>query len=254
MGSPNSPIVANLFMENFETKAINTTQYPPRIWKRYVDNTCVVIHSTRKKEFLEHINSLDPHIQFTTEDAKQDGSIPFLDTIVMPQPHKSLITSLYRKPTHTDLYLHWDSHHHLSAKFSVTNTLKHRANTVCSNNHLLKEEVDHLNKALKRYKYPTWALNRINIKQNKKKNKQRTSENNNTSSKKPYIVVSYIQGRSESCKNIFRKHGVEMYFRGGNTIRDLLVHPKDKDTILQKSGVTYNYKCGRVDCEEQYIG
>ena len=45
-----------------------------------------------------------------------------------------------------------------------------------------------------------------------------------------------------------------MYFKGGNTIKDLLVHPKDKYTILQKSGVIYRYKCGRVDCEEEYIG
>ena len=62
-----------------------------------------------------------------------------------------------------------------------------------------------------------------------------------------------MQGMSESCKNICRKHGVEMYFRGGNTIRYLLVPPKDKETILQKSEVTYRYKCGRVDCEEEYI-
>ena len=63
-----------------------------------------------------------------------------------------------------------------------------------------------------------------------------------------------MKGLGESCKNICRKHGVEMYFRGGSTIRDLLVHPKDKDTILKKSGVIYRYKCGRVDCEDEYIG
>ena len=45
-----------------------------------------------------------------------------------------------------------------------------------------------------------------------------------------------------------------MYFKGGNTIKDLLVHLKDRDTILQKSGVIYRYRCGRVDCEEDYIG
>ena len=145
------------------------------------------------------------------KDAKPGGSIPFLDTIVMPQPDKSLITSEYRNPTHTDLYLHWDSHLHLSAKFSVINTLKDRAKTVCFNKHLLKEE-DHLNKDLSRCKYPAWALNRVNIKQDKKKNKQGTNKNNNTSGNKPYIVVPYIQGMSESCKNICRKHGVEMYF------------------------------------------
>ena len=56
MGSPISPIVANLFMEDFETKAINTAQYPPKIWKWYVDDTCVVMDSARKEDFLQHIN------------------------------------------------------------------------------------------------------------------------------------------------------------------------------------------------------
>ena len=214
------------------------TQHPPRIWKRYVDDTCVVIDSARKEEFLEYINNIDPHIQFTTEDAKADGSIPILDTIIMLQPDNSHLTSEYRKPTHTDLYSHWDSHHHLSPKFSVINTLKHRAKTVCSNHHLLKEEEEnHLNKALIGCKYQVWVINRVNINQNKK-NKQGTNRTKtNTNSKKPYMVVPYMQGLSESCKNICRKHGVEMYFRGGNTIRDLLVHPKDRDTILQNSGV-----------------
>ena len=47
---------------------------------------------------------------------------------------------------------------------------------------------------------------------------------------------------------------MEVYFRGGSTIRDLLVHPKDRDTTLKKSGVIYRYRSGRVDCEEEYIG
>ena len=99
------------------------------------------------------------HPPFTTEDAKLDGSLPFQDTIVLIQPDNSLLTSVYRKPTRTDLYLQWDSHHHLSAKYSVINTLRHRAKTVCSNHQLLKEE-DHLNRALSNCRYLPWALNR----------------------------------------------------------------------------------------------
>ena len=252
MGSPISPIVANLYMEDFETKAISSAVHPPSTWKRFVDDTFVVIESSRKEEFLDHINNLDPHIEFTTEDAKPDRSLPFLDTLVHKQPDNSLLTSVYRKPTYTDLYLQWDSHHHLSAKYSVINTLRHRIKTVYSKHHLLKEEEDHLNRAPSNCRYPAWALNRARINTSNKNKNRRTYSN--TSNKMPYIVVPYMKGLSESCKNICRRHGIEMQFKGANTIRKLLVHPKDKDDILKKSGVIYRYKCGRVDCEDEYIG
>ena len=73
---------------------------------------------------------------------------PFLDTIVIPEADGSLSITVYRKPTHMDQYLQWDSHHNLSAKFSVINTLTHRTKTVCSNPELLHKEMDHLRKAL----------------------------------------------------------------------------------------------------------
>ena len=34
-------IVANLSMEEFETKAMSTSANPPRLWRRYVDETFV---------------------------------------------------------------------------------------------------------------------------------------------------------------------------------------------------------------------
>ena len=78
--------------------------HPPSTWKRFVDDTFVVIESSRKEEFMDHINNLDPNIQFTTEDAKTDGSLPFLDTLIHKQADNSLSTSVYRKPTHTQTY------------------------------------------------------------------------------------------------------------------------------------------------------
>ena len=254
MGSPISPIVANLFMEDFEVKAINTAQNPPKMWKRYVDDTCVILDSARKEEFFHHINSIDPNIKFTVEDPKPDVSIPFLDTLVMPQPDGSIKTTVFRKPTHTDMYLHWDSYHHLSAKYSVINTLRYRAKTVCSTRQLLTEEEDHLYNALRRCKYPLWAWNRVNISSNQRRNNRRNNNRSDNNTMKPYLLVPYMKGLGESCKNICRRHGVEVYFRGGSTIRDVLVHPKDKDTIPKKSGMIYRYSCGRVDCQEEYIG
>ena len=48
--------------------------------------------------------------------------------------------------------------------------------------------------------------------------------------------------------------GVQVHFKGGLTIKNLLMAPKDKDPILKKSGVIYRYKCDRVECDEEYIG
>ena len=142
MGSPVSPVVANLYMEYLEQKALSTAPHPPKFWGRYVDDTFVIHKEANKQGFLQHINSVDPAIRFTVEDNKEDGSIPFLDTIVKPEADGSLSITVYRKPTHTDQYLQLDSHHHLSAKFSVIQTLSHRASTMCSNPELLQKEKD----------------------------------------------------------------------------------------------------------------
>ena len=214
----------------------------------------VVIESSKKEKFLEHINKMDPHIHFTAEDARADGSIPFLNTLVMPQPENSLITSVYRKPTHKNLYLQWDSHYHLAAKVSVINTLKYRAKTVCSNNQLPKEQEGHLRQALKRCKYPVWALNRDNIKQKKPTVPTKIPATSGIAQLSETTSNTSGKGNSESYKKICRKYGIEMHFRGGSTIKDLLVHPRDRETILQKSGVIYRYKCGRVDYAEEYLG
>ena len=68
------------------------------------------------------------------------------------------------------------------------------------------------------------------------------------------MVIPYYKGISESVKKTCSKHGVQVYFRGGSTIKNLLVAPKGQDTIHKKSGVIYRYKRDRVECDEEYIG
>ena len=259
MGSPISPIVENLYMEDFEVKAINTSPHPSSLWKRFVDDTFVVIKSAHKRSFLDHINSLDQHIQFASEDSRTGGSMLFLDILVTPRQDDSLSTAAYRKPTHTDLYLQWDSHHTISSKYSVVGILHHRVKTICSNPMLLQQEDDNLFRVLTKCNYPAWALNRVKIKtrtpaQNNKRKGTNNSANNNRNNQNPYMVVPYYKGLSESLKGACSKHGVQVYFKGGITSKILLVAPKDKVPILKKSGVIHRYKCDRVECDEEYIG
>ena len=89
---------------------------PPRWWKRFGDDIFVILKQDKKEQFLQYIYSVDQAIQFTIEEQKQDGSMPFLDILVTPQEYGTLTTRVYRKPTHKDQYLQWDSHHNLACK------------------------------------------------------------------------------------------------------------------------------------------
>ena len=85
MGLPISPIVANLYMEDLETKAIKSAQNPPSFWRRFVDDTLTIMKSSQIESFLHHLNSIDHHIQFTKEDSRPDGSMSFLDILITPR-------------------------------------------------------------------------------------------------------------------------------------------------------------------------
>jgi len=53
-------------------------------------------------------------------DIEKNKKLPFLDLLVTKKADNTLGNQVYRKPTHTDRYLHVESHHHLAQKQSIT--------------------------------------------------------------------------------------------------------------------------------------
>ena len=143
MGSPISPIVTKLFIKESKIRAFTLATHPPWLWLRHVDDNFVIQKVEHSNLFIHHINSTDPHIQFTQDTPNIEGSISSLDPLVSQGPDNNLLPTVYRKPIHTDQYLHWDSFHNLSAKSSVFNTLKLRVQTACANPQLLQKEEEH---------------------------------------------------------------------------------------------------------------
>ena len=76
--------------------------------------------------------------------------------------NNTILTTVDRKPAHTDIYLDWNSNHPRSAKRSVIQALTHRAKMVCSTAELLAKEMDYLHRVLCRNKYPDWFLKKPN--------------------------------------------------------------------------------------------
>ena len=71
---------------------------------------------------------------------------------------------------------------------------------------------------------------------------------------KGHIVIPYTQGLCESIKKICGRYGIQTHFKGGRTINNVLVSPKDKDPMVNQSVAIYWYQCGDLGCDEEYIG
>ena len=102
--------------------------------------------------FLDHLNSLLPSIKFTME-SEEDGTLPFLDTLLTRRGDGTISTSVYRKPTHTDRYLQYSSHYPLYVKRGVASCLFHQARTVAGADNIRTEE-KHLAEVLRSNGYP----------------------------------------------------------------------------------------------------
>ena len=156
--SPCSPVVANIYMEYCKDLAFGPEAPTPiKEWKWYVDDMFSIIPKGKREVMLQYLNSIDPHIKFTVEKPNMEGVIPFMETF--PKPNGEGIKVLvYRKPTHMDRYLDFNSSHPISAKRAVVRALMDRANNVCSSPDILAKEVEHLSKVLCYKNYPDWLI------------------------------------------------------------------------------------------------
>ena len=81
-------------------------------------------------------------------ETENDNTIPFLDTLVIKDSEGRLITSVYRKPTHTDQYLSYDSHYPQSVKRGVVKCLNDRSYNIINKPSVIPEEKKHLTSVL----------------------------------------------------------------------------------------------------------
>ena len=125
-------------------------------------------------------------------------------------------------------------------------------------------EKTHLRNALTQCKYPKWALDKVERRLNKPSSEASDGANNQgTTGAQPatkevktkgHNVIPYTQGLCESIKKICGRYGIQTHFKGSNTIRNLLVSPRDKDPMASKSGAIYWFQCGDLSCDDKYIG
>jgi hypothetical protein len=110
MGSSISHTISNIYTGNFGKLALDLAQHKLLLWLHYFDTFVAWPHGRgRLQNFLSHLNSLRPSIQFTME-TEPNNVIPFLDVLVI-KIEITLAIIVYRKSAHTCRYLNFNSNH-----------------------------------------------------------------------------------------------------------------------------------------------
>ena len=241
IGASTSGFAAELFMQRFESRALNTFANPPSTWKRYVDDTFAKLKICDVDSFLSHLNNQHPGIKFTTEMPEND-SIAFLDTRVQVEEDRTVSFGIYRKPTHTDQYLHFESHHHVKQKIGIIKTFRNRINTIITKEQDKRTEETHVKEALRNCGHPEWSL--------KEQKTKKIARQDDTIGR---VTIPYVNRLSEQIARVMKKHRIQTAHRPIQTIASTL-HTKKKDRIhdLDKAGLVYYHRC--KICEEDYVG
>ena len=122
---------------------------------------------------------------------------------------------------------------------------------MCSSPELLAEEMDHLDKVLKYNNYPKWMIDQHG--RNFSEGRLIDPKTGNEVKKSVFISAPYFPGLSESFKQLFKYTPVQVCFKGQNTIKLMLMHPKDKVDPSLKKDIVYQWTCTKSNCKSSYI-
>ena len=151
---------------------------------------------------------------------------------------------VYRKPTHTDQYLAFDSHHPQSVKRGIVKCLHDRAKRIITKPSGTAQEKKHLSAVLIANGYPMPFLQKVT------KTKTPAPERE-TKEYKSMVVLPYVKGLSETLRRNLQQQGIRTVFKSDTTIRSQLVRPKDPADPNQQDGIVYKIPC---ECGKVYIG
>ena len=249
MGSCLSPILAGLFLEHVESEILPLYAGPqPLFWKRYVDDVlCLVPKDFKLESYLHFLNSIYPSLKFTYE-WETERKIPFLDVLI-ENCSTYFQFSVYRKPTHSESYLHYYSYCAESIKLSVAKSLFLRAYRVCGDNNM-HLEINHIKKTLKKLAYPDKVLSKA---LSKAKQHYYRFDIEVTPPKKECsrnLIIPFLPDLLMKKKSL-QSFNTDVVFTYKNKLSSALTYNKPKTEKKIASGV-YEIPCS--SCPKLYVG
>ena len=218
------------------------------IWKRYVDDSFCIITKDDVSAFHDTLNSIDANILFIIE-TECNRKISFLDTLVSRR-NGVIAVGVYRKPTHTDRYLDFNSHHDSQHKASTASTLLHRALNLPNSSEGKKRELNYVHAALESNGYPPKFIQNIQAKKTRSSTTNVSPEElvgmffrmvEPTESRKSFASLPYIKGVTEPLTRILKKHDVTVVNKPFTTLQEQFPAPKFRSSMESQTNVVHKF-------------
>ncbi|CAM4835397.1 unnamed protein product [Rotaria magnacalcarata] len=262
MGSSLAPLLAEIFLQEFETKsAALFAELGIIYWKRYVDDTFVLVNSTHStKAICAELSKCHPFLQFTSEEEHPvTHTLPFIGVLIKRQPGTGFNTSIYRKPTFSGLMTKWSSFVPKTYKHNAVFTLIYRAIQLCSSKKSLYKELNFIRQLATNNGYPIVFVNSVIRRQLHIKNSspvpiQPELNNDIVVLRVPYFgPESQVYGKrvTDVVAKQYPLKKVRVIYDITNRIGQGF---KLKDSITDefKAGVVYEATCSQ--CNKAYVG
>ncbi|XP_055615112.1 uncharacterized protein LOC129761417 [Toxorhynchites rutilus septentrionalis] len=249
MGSKLSPLLAEVFMNDFETE-LAKEKFFPRMWRRYVDDIFAVVKERYLKQTLELLNSRHRTIKFTVEKEK-DGTLPFLDLYITRKEDNRLKFGIYRKPTSTNRYITSDSNHFGAQTQAAFHSMVYRLLNIPMERDDYIAEKNRIYHAAELNGYKRCFVEKILRKHEKKKWRKHNTTLEPEKEQHKRISLPYYPKITNTVQSTLRKHGFHVVYKSESTLKDLLCNLKDRIPPDEKSGI-YQIPC--KDCTSVYIG
>ena len=215
MGSPLSSFLAEAVMQDLEKRSV-TNNNDIKTWNRYVDDVLATVKKDKTDDILHTINNTTENIKFTKEE-EDNNQLAFLDILLTRTDDGTINTQVYRKKTHTDQILNFNSNHPTQHKISCIRSLFNRIDTHCKTEQAKRTERKYLFATFMKNNYPRNFVNKILT---KIRNKQQSNiPDEQPEQSRTRITLPYINSTSEMTARLLRPFNIDVAHKPAHKLR-----------------------------------
>ncbi|CAF3367010.1 unnamed protein product [Rotaria sp. Silwood2] len=263
MGNTLSPILADIYMDEYQKQHLHEVNIPNKIW-RYVDDILIITKMNKPEldQYVYDLNKIRGTIKFTSE-FEQNDQINYLDTMLTKTKiNNDIILKIrwFRKDTAADRLLNYESSHGKSIKNNIVKNMTTRILETTQDNKDQQEDLNKLRNMLIKSNYPLKEIEKL-IKQtcqefqsNKNKNKPNDKNNDPVSHIKDKnneficsLTLPYVPGMEVLKRKLEKKLKIKVYFSYPYKLQSQF----NQSLKVPSKSVIYQIPCS---CKQTYVG